>query len=134
MSTIYDVIVEREGRWWVFRIPELDTSGQASSFKEVEFEARGVISAWLDIPLENVAVNVTLKGASELLEEWAAAAKEEADARMAQARAAERRKAVVHAFRVKYTAPDVGSVLGISSQRVYQIEKSGSQQKRTAAS
>lgn len=34
MST-YDVTVEREGRWWVFRIPELGTGKQAKSLAEV---------------------------------------------------------------------------------------------------
>jgi DNA-directed RNA polymerase specialized sigma subunit len=124
MVTNYDAIVEREGKWWVFRIPELDTSGQARNLAEVETEARGIISAWNEVPLEDIAVNVTIKGAESLLDEWQAAAKDEAEARLAQARAADRRRAVVATLRSqKYTAPDVGRVLGISPQRVHQIEK-----------
>ena len=100
----FDVTVEREGRWWVFDIPRLGTGGQARSLEEVDREAQGVAAMWL-------------------LAEWVAAEHDEAEARRAQARAAERRRAVVTALRADYTAPDVGRVLGISKQRVYQIEK-----------
>lgn len=124
MVRTFDVTVEREGRWWVFKIPDLATGGQAASLSEVEDEARGVAAMWLDVPLADVAVSVTVHGAEDLLNEWAAAGREEAEARLAQARAAERRRAVVAQLRAqRYTAPDVGRVLGISPQRVYQIEK-----------
>lgn len=124
MVRTFDVTVERDGRWWVFEIPELATGGQAASLSEVEDEAQGVAAMWLDVPLADVAVSVTVHGAEDLLDEWAAAGREEAEARLAQARAAERRRAVVAQLRAqRYTAPDVGRVLGISPQRVYQIEK-----------
>ncbi|MDF2047391.1 MULTISPECIES: helix-turn-helix domain-containing protein [Microbacterium] len=120
----FDVTVEREGRWWVFEIPELGTGGQAASLREVESEAQGVAAMWLDVPLTDVSVTVTVHGAEDLLDEWAAAGREEAEARRAQARAAERRRAVIAQLRAqRYSAPDVGRVLGISPQRVHQIEK-----------
>lgn len=122
----FEVTVERDGRWWVFEIPELRTGGQARNLADVEDEARGVIAAWMSIEEEkSFTVNVTVPGQAAVLEEWAAAQRDEEAAREAQARAAERRRAVVRELRVmqRFSVPDVGRVLGISKQRVYQLEK-----------
>ena len=120
----YDVTVEREGRWWVFRIPELGAVGQAHKLSEVDFEARGIISAWEEVPLDTVAVKVTSDSYRDALDEWAAAEKEEEAARRAQDQAARKRRAIVGALRAeRMPAVDVGLLLGISKQRVYQIEK-----------
>jgi hypothetical protein len=120
----YAVTVEREGRWWVFTIPELDTVGQARALSEVPFEATGIISAWQNVPMDDIAVNITVNGPETVLAEWAAAAQDDAAARMAQSRAASRRRGAVTALRqMGWTAADTGQVLGISKQRVYQIEK-----------
>lgn len=115
----YAVTVEREGRWWVFEIPELDTAGQARNLAEVPTEARGIISAWEQVPLESVEVSVTVKSAEDAQTEWQQA---EADLAAAQARASARKRAVVVKLRSKgLTADDTGRVLGISKQRVFQI-------------
>lgn len=123
----YEVSVEREGRWWVFEIAELGTGGQARNLVEVEREAREVAAMWLDIAPESVDVKVSVRGPQHALDEWAAAQRDEEEARRAQARAAERRRKVVRELRrQKLSAPDVGRVLGISKQRVYQLERSRS--------
>lgn len=117
----YDVKVEREGRWWVFEIPELDTAGQARNLAEVPTEARGIISAWEQVPLDSVDVSVTVTSAKDAQTEW-----QQADAELAaaQARVSERKRAVVMQLRSKgFTADDTGRVLGITKQRVFQIEK-----------
>lgn len=120
----FDVTVEREGRWWVFAIPELGTGGQARSLAEVGHEAQGVAAMWLDVAPETVAVRVAPSAPADALNEWQAADRDEAAARDAQARAAARRRAVVVKLReAGYTAADTGAVLGITKQRVYQIEK-----------
>ncbi|MEZ3162194.1 antitoxin HicB [Microbacterium sp. BWT-B31] len=129
----YDVTVEREGRWWVFEIPELGTGGQARNLAEVDHEAQGVAAMWLDVSPDTVGVNVTVRGPEHALDEWAAAERDEEEARRAQARAAERRRAVVRELRGQdYSAPDVGRVLGITKQRVYQLEKSEPRETVTA--
>ena len=114
--------VEREGRWWVFAIPELGTGGQARSLAEVEYEAQGVAAAWLNVAPETVAVKVSVEAPAEVRAEWNAADEDDAAAREAQARAAARRRAVVLELRKQMSAADAGAVLGISRQRVYQIE------------
>lgn len=122
----YDVTVEREGRWWVFRIPELGTGGQAKSLAEVAYEAQGVAAMWLDVEPDTLAVAVTVAGPDAALREWAAADQDEEDARKAISAAAARRRAVVANLRAEgWTAADAGRVLGISKQRVYAIEKAG---------
>ncbi len=125
----FEVVVERDGKWWVFEIPELGTGGQAASLAEVEFEAQGVAAMWLDVPPKAVRVKVAVKGQDEALAAWAAAERAEQEARRAQAAAAEQRKAVVVRLRnLGWSAPDLGRLFGISKQRVYQITaiKSGS--------
>lgn len=121
----YAVTVEREGRWWVFEIPELDTAGQARNLAEVPAEARGIISAWEQVPLDSVDVAVTVTSAEDAQTEWRQA---EADLAAAQARASERKHAIVVKLRdTGLTADDTGRVLGISKQRVFQIVKEHSQ-------
>jgi DNA-binding transcriptional regulator YiaG len=56
----YNVTVEREGKWWIFSISELDVVGQTETFDEVPYEARGIIEAMEEIPFDSVEVNVTL--------------------------------------------------------------------------
>ncbi|MGZ0069678.1 antitoxin HicB [Microbacterium arborescens] len=97
----FEVTVERDGKWWVFEIPELHTGGQARTLADVDGEARGVITAWLSIEDDtSFTVAVTVPGQAAILEEWAAAQRDEEAAREAQARAAERRRAVVRELRV----------------------------------
>lgn len=120
----YDVTVEREGRWWVFEISELDTAGQARNLAEVADEARGIISAWEHVDIDTVEVSVTVKATEDARTEWQQA---EAELAAAQARANEVKRAVVVRLRSKgLTADDTGRVLGISKQRVFQIEKAKS--------
>lgn len=121
----YRVTVEREGRWWVFDIPELGTGGQAQSLAAVEFEAHDVAAMWLGVAPETIAVTVDVTVPAEALAEWRAAEKDEEAAREAQARAAARRRAVVQGLRAqRISAADVGQLLGITRQRVYQIDVS----------
>ncbi|WP_208322089.1 hypothetical protein [Paramicrobacterium fandaimingii] len=79
---------------------------------------------WLNVTPFTVTVAVTVKGPENEVAEWTAAEHDELEARAAQARAAERRRAVVRELRTQNdSAADVGTVLGISKQRVYQLEK-----------
>lgn len=120
----FEAVAERDGRWWVFEVPELGTGGQAHDLSEVEYEAQGVAAMWLDVQPETITVTVTVRGQDKALSEWAAADRDEKAARAAQANAAERRRAVVRSLRsAGWSAPDTGRVLGISKQRVYQIER-----------
>lgn len=115
-----------------FRNPELGTGGQARALAEIDQEAQGVAAAWLNLSPESIAIDMTIEGMSPVLEEWAAAEKDEQAARDAQARAAQRRRAAIRELRTgNYTGPEVAAILGISKQRVHQIEKSADVGKTT---
>ncbi|NQX15712.1 hypothetical protein [Rathayibacter sp. VKM Ac-2857] len=51
---------ERDGRWWLITIPELDTVGQARTVDQVDAVAREVAALFLNVPEEDVSVTVTL--------------------------------------------------------------------------
>ncbi|WPF82615.1 antitoxin HicB [Sanguibacter sp. 4.1] len=135
----YAVEVVRDGRWWVFEIPELGTGGQAMSLAEVEHEAQGVAAMWLDVPPESVSVDVSVRTPESVLAEWRQAALDEEQARAAQVQAAARRRAAVDALLEQgWTVIDTSYVLGISKQRVYQLstvrdrERSSTPRRRAA--
>lgn len=67
MKTDYDVVTRREGDLWVFTIPPLSVSGQATGLSAVTDEARGIIEAWEeDGPAyEDITVNIQIDGAQE---------------------------------------------------------------------
>ena len=58
----FEVLARREGRWWVFEIPELGAAGEVRDLADVEREAVGVIATWLNLDPETVAVHVIVKG------------------------------------------------------------------------
>jgi len=121
----FDVTAMRDGRWWVFEIPELGTGGQARSLADVDYEAQGVAAMWLDVPPEEVAVDVTVDGLDTILQQWADAEAAEVEARNALGRAAAKRREVVASMRQNgWSVPDAGRVLGISKQRVSQLTNS----------
>ncbi len=104
-ARVFGVTVEREGRWWVFAIPELGAGGQARNLSEVEYEAQGVAAMWLDVKPETVKVHVTVHVPEHAPAEWRAAERDEEEAREVEARAAARRRAVVRELRAqRYSA------------------------------
>ena len=119
----YRAEAQREGKWWVFRVPELQTGGQARTLHELDDEIKDVIALWLNHDAADFAVELRVIGDEDVLSKWTAAELEDAQARERQRDAAAKRRDVVHALRARgYSAPDVGRVLGISKQRVYQLE------------
>lgn len=123
MTQSFEVTAHREGRWWVFEIPALEDGGQARSLAEAEFEARDIASMNLDVDIDSIAVNVTVEGLDDARAAWRAAEAAELEARAAQARAAQQKRAVVAGLTGErgLSAADASKMLGISPQRIYQI-------------
>lgn len=120
----FTVSAERDGKWWVFDIPQLGTGGQALDLAHLESEARDVAATWLDLPPTCISVAVTVTGPEDALVEWSAADNDERAAREAQSRAAARRRQAVRDLRArKYSVRDIAHLLGISKQRVYQLQR-----------
>lgn len=119
----YAVEARRDGRWWYFRVPELDTSGQVRRVRELEQEARDVISLFLNVDETSfdVAVNVEIPDVARTI--WSQSKEREKRARDEAAAAASlARRAVVALHDEGLTQAETAVVLGITRQRVHQIE------------
>jgi hypothetical protein len=120
----YDVEVTRDGRWWMIAIPAVDGLTQARRLDEVNDMARSYIAIQTDVALSTVELgNVTVcvggedvaKDIDELRELKRIA--DEAAARAAEALRGMARRLASEDVPVR----DIGSVLGVSHQRVSQL-------------
>ena len=120
----YDVEVTRDGRWWMVSIPAIDGLTQARRLDEVEDTARSYIALDRDVPLSTVEIArvVVDVGGEDLhaqVEEFAAL---RAEAEAAQVRVAERARELAIALADRdVPTRDIGSMLGVSHQRVSQL-------------
>ncbi|MEV8372239.1 hypothetical protein AB0P21_05850 [Kribbella sp. NPDC056861] len=120
----YEAAVTREGRWWMIEIPELDGLTQARRLDEVEKMAHEYVAVTLDVPMSQVAVAVSgiEVAGQDLLE-----AKMLVDDLRRQAQQLEVLVAeLARGFATAMTSAgvpvrDVGTVLGVSHQRVSQL-------------
>jgi hypothetical protein len=120
----YDVTVERDGRWWMVAIPELDGLTQARRLDEVEQMAREYIAVTTDVPLSRVAVEVSgiTAAGQDLLQ-----AKILVDGLRRRAKDLETlvgeftREVAATLTDASVPVRDVSNVLGISHQRVSQL-------------
>lgn len=123
MTKTYRVSVRRDGNWWYFEVPEIDMSGQARKLSEVEFEATDVIATWLEIDADTISVDLDVEVPEEVTAAWQEAKKREAVAREENAAAGRlAREAVKRLRAVGLTLAETGRVLGVSTQRVSQLD------------
>ncbi|HME79550.1 MAG TPA: HicB family toxin-antitoxin system [Mycobacterium sp.] len=54
----YKVKVERDGRWWMIHVPEIDQITQARRINEIEDMARSLIAISTDQPISEITVHV----------------------------------------------------------------------------
>lgn len=123
--TEYDASVRREGKWWMVRVPAIDGLTQARRLSEAELMARELIAVTLDVPIDEVSVVVTLEPIGELSDipdriARIGSGREQALEleRQATREAAELAKALAA---LDVPLRDVGTVLGVSHQRVHQL-------------
>jgi len=124
--TTYRVIATHEERFWLLSVPELDVVTQARTLDRAEATVRDLIAVWLDVPADSFAVEVEPR----LNDEWTKLLRETRDARTtadkASARASELlRTSVTTLHDAGLSAREVGSLLGISYQRVQQLLAKG---------
>jgi hypothetical protein len=120
----YEVTVERDGRWWMVAIPELDGLTQARRLDEVEQMAREYIAVTTDVPLSRVAVEVSGIAAEgqDLLQAKILVDGLRRRAKDLEALVGELTREVASALTdASLPVRDVSSVLGISHQRVSQL-------------
>jgi predicted RNase H-like HicB family nuclease len=120
----YQVVITRDGRWWMISVPEIDRLTQARRLADVEQMARELIAVTLDVRLSEVAVEVTFGDIDgipvgsciqTISSERAEAARLEEDA------AAKTKTLVKELVAHKVPLRDIGEMLGLSFQRVHQL-------------
>ncbi|MGD0247875.1 MAG: type II toxin-antitoxin system HicB family antitoxin [Candidatus Limnocylindrales bacterium] len=134
MRPVYTATAVRSGRWWAIEVP--DVSGvysQARRLNQVETMAREAIALILNVPEGSFDVKVepqigTLGGLGQAIEEALRARRLAEEAQ--DASSAAMRHAVSEIRNSGYTARDAGMLLGVSNQRISQIERSAGR-KRT---
>jgi len=125
MSKAYDVIVTREGKWWMVNIPEIDGLTQARRLSEAEQMAREYIAVTLDVRFSTVRVSMKLGKVGTVDHP-------DQDAQAIRARREEARKLEHQATdqaaqlarglaAAEVPMRDIGTVLGVSHQRAHQL-------------
>lgn len=112
----------REDRWWLVRIPELDTVGQARTVRDIPAVATEIAALYLNVPDKSVDVHVTVHVSDEAERLWEEARQLEEEARSVQQRAAElRRKAVRRAREDGYRLDAAAAAFGVTPARIQQL-------------
>lgn len=119
---------------WTIEIPELTSqtpsgvtitaTGSTTTFRGIQKAAARLAAAWLDVAASNIEVAVTIEAPTAIaaLIEQSHTATVEADAAIARADAL--RRQTIRALRAEgYSLEAAGAVLGITYQRVQQLEK-----------
>lgn len=128
--TAYQATATREGRWWVVDVPGVGVT-QGRTTREAERMAADLVSVMLEVPAEEVAVEVEFRLGGELADEVRGAKQAQHEAAEAQRRAAERsRGALRRVLAAGLSKQDAARVLGISAQRVSQLVSTGNSQTR----
>lgn len=134
VKPVYTATAVRSGRWWAIEVP--DVSGvysQARRLDQVGAMAREAIALIQDVPEDSF--DVIVEPQIGALGDLGRAIEDALRARQAAEQAQEvsstaMRHAVSEIRSSGYTARDAGMLLGVSNQRISQIERSGGR-KRT---
>lgn len=127
MSTTYTATVSREGKWWMVRIPELGGLTQARRLSEAGDMAREWIAVTLDVPLDDVAVDLAVApvGGVDVAAQLDAIRRERDNAAALERDALERTASLAKALADENVpVRDIGAALGVSFQRAHQLVNS----------
>lgn len=128
MSTSIRTVVaraRRDGRWWYIELPELGTSGQARTVKEISDTAREIAALWLDVDESTIEISLSLEVPQRAAALWDEAnAADERARRDARAAATLRRSAIAALKSEGVTQADAARVLRVSPQRISQLSHS----------
>jgi hypothetical protein len=120
----YTVKTERSGNWWAFSIPEIPGAlGQAKRLGQVDVEARDVIAMMLEVDEDSFGIQLDVKLDPETEHIVAEAKDARAKLEDFQRIAAEQSRKAAERLKSKtgLSTRDIGSLLGISFQRVSQV-------------
>lgn len=116
--------VQRSGGWWAVEVPEVPgVFTQARRLDQVAEQVADAVATMLDV--DDLKLEVAIEPAIEASEAVAEARAAASQASAAQSRASEAMRAAVRRLREEEDLPlrDVAVLLGVSHQRVSQLEK-----------
>jgi len=121
----YEAVVEREGKWWMVSIPEIDGLTQARSLAEADKMARSLVAVSLGVAPASFDIRLTVQAVGSVADvvtevRRIAELREQAahEEREATARATVLAKRLAHEG---VTVRDIGSVMGVTFQRAHQL-------------
>jgi hypothetical protein len=118
----YHADVDRDGKFWRVRVPEVARTTQARSLREVEQMARDLIAIMDDIPADSFDLDVRITLPEEVRAELERSAALREQAALNQAQAAQLSRQAARRLRDEgLPLRDVGQALGISFQRAKQL-------------
>jgi hypothetical protein len=121
----YKIEIERDGRWWMVRIPELDGLTQARRLAEASLMGREWIAVSIGTPIDDITVHITsitVPGAGDIQAGAASIHDLREAARRAESTAAEEMRHYVQVVnQADIPVRDVAFLLDVSPQRISQI-------------
>jgi len=118
----YRAEIERDGRFWRVRVPDIDRSTQARSLSEAEAMVRDLVAIMTDVPQNSFAVDmkIILPEDVQLELEQSHALREQA--KQTQAEAARLVRDAAHRLHtLGLSLRDIGKALGVTFQRAKQL-------------
>lgn len=133
MKPTYGVLAIRSGRWWAIEVPELrGVHSQARRLDQVESMAREVIALMLEVSEDSfdLTIHTDLSSLGDLQASIKEALEAREAAELAQDRASTAMRHAVGEVRASgYTSRDAGMLLGVSNQRISQIERQAAERR-----
>ena len=118
----YHAEVDRDGKVWRVRVPEVARTTQARTLREVESMARDLIAIMDNIPADSFDLDVTLALPADVQAELDRSAELRDQAARSQAQAAQSARRAARRLRDQgLPLQDVGTALGVSFQRAKQL-------------
>jgi len=118
----YRAELERDGRCWRIRVPDVDRSTQARSLSEAEAMIRDLIAIMEEVPPASFAVDMRIMLPEDIRQELQQAVALREEARVAQAEAARLARDAAQRLRsLGLSLRDIGQALGVTFQRAKQL-------------
>lgn len=118
----YRAEIERDGRFWRVRVPDIDRSTQARSLSEAEAMVRDLIAIMTDVPQNSFAVDMKIILPEDVQLELEQSQMLREQARQSQAEAARLARDAAHRLHtLGLSLRDIGKALGVTFQRAKQL-------------
>lgn len=118
----YRAEIERDGRFWRVRVPDIDRSTQARSLSEAEAMVRDLIAIMTDVPQNSFAVDMKIILPEDVQLELEQSQMLREQARQSQAEAARLARDAAHRLHtLGLSLRDIDKALGVTFQRAKQL-------------